>query len=118
MSAPTPWSGTIPLLFTGSYLTRTPGTGNLYVGSYASAGGGGTVFDDLVNPPATGVAAEEASLAWAQGVGSTATTSPNNGKPWYSGATAAALVAKNFDFVLNFYLEASIARNSSGVPIF
>jgi hypothetical protein len=117
MSAPTPWSGNLPLIFTGSYLERTPGLGNLYVGSYAAAGGGGTVFDDLVNPPSTGVTAEEASLAWAQGVGSTSLTSTNNGKPWYSAATVTSLVTKNFDFVLNFYLEASIAR-SGGVPIF
>jgi hypothetical protein len=118
MSTPTPWSGPLPGLFTGSYLKRTPGLGNLYVGSYASAGGGGTVFDDLVNPPATGVDAEDASLAWSQAIGTTSMTSSVHGKPWYSAATAAAMVTKNFDFVLNFYLEASIVRDSDGHPIF
>jgi hypothetical protein len=108
----------LPLLYTGSYLKRTPGTGNLYVGSYASAGGGGTVFDDLVNPPTTGIAAEEASLAWAQGKGSVATTSPTNGKPWYTPADVTKLEVRNYDFVMQFYLAASIARDSSGNPIF
>jgi hypothetical protein len=109
---------TLPLLYTGSYLKRTPGTGNLYVGSYASAGGGGTVFDDLVNPPSSGVAAEASSLAWAQGKGSTATTSPTNGKPWYTPADVTKLVQRNYDFVMQFYLAASIARDGSGNPIF
>lgn len=118
MSTPTPWSGPLPLLFTGSYLKRTPGLGNLYVGSYASAGGGGTVFDDLVNPPTTGTDAETASLDWAQAVGTVSTTSSTHGQPWYTPANAAAMVTRNFDFVLNFYLEASIARDDSGDPIF
>jgi hypothetical protein len=117
MSAPTPYSGPLPLLFTGSYLKRTPGTGNLYVGSYAAAGGGGTVFDDLVNPPTTGVAAETASLEAAQDVGTTALTSPTNGKSYYTAATVSNLVKKNFDWVMNFYLTNSIARDNSGVPI-
>jgi hypothetical protein len=108
----------LPLLYTGSYLKRTPGTGNLYVGSYASAGGGGTVFDDLVNPPATGVAAETASLAWAQAKGSAALTSPVHGKPWYSAANVTSLVRKNLDFVMQFYLAASIVRDAEGVPVF
>jgi hypothetical protein len=93
---------------------RTPGAGQLHVGSYASAGGGGTVFDTLVNPPATGITSETASLTWAQAMGSTALTSPVYGKPWYSAATALNLVSKNFDFVMNFYLENSMAR--SGGP--
>jgi len=116
MSAPTPWSGPLPTTFTGSYLSRTPGLGNLYVGAYASAGGGGTVFDYLVNPPASGITSELASLSHAQAKGTTATTSSNYGKPWYTPATAQSLVTRNFDFVMDFYLEASIAR-SGGVPI-
>jgi hypothetical protein len=107
---------TLPLLYTGSYLKRTPGTGNLYVGSYASAGGGGTVFDDLVNPPASGVTAEAASLTLAQAKGSAALTSPVHGKAYYTPANVTSLVKKNMDFVMLFYLSASIAR-SGGVPI-
>jgi len=117
MGAPTPWNGPLPTLFTGSYLKRTPGTGNLYVGSYASAGGGGTVFDDLVNPPASGVAAEVASLDTAQAVGSTALTSPTHGKSYYTAANVTSLIKKNADFVMQFYLHASIARDGSGHPI-
>jgi hypothetical protein len=118
MSTPTPWSGPLPVIFTGSYLKRTPGLGNLYVGSYAAAGGGGTVFDDLVNPPTTGVAAEETSLEWAQGKGTVAQGSPVHGHPWYTPADATAMVTRNFDWVMNFYLTASIARDSNGDPIF
>jgi hypothetical protein len=126
MSAPTPWSGPLPLLFTGSFLQRTPGLGNLYVNSYANIGGrggsvgnsaSGTVFDALVNPPSGGITAESFSLATAQAVGTTATSSPVNGKSYYTPAMVANLVQRNFDFVMNFYLEASIAR-SSGTPIF
>lgn len=116
MSAPTPWNGPLPIIFTGSYLKRTPGLGNLYVGSYSAASGGGTVFDDLVNPPTTGVTAEEASLAWAQSVGTTALVSSTNGKPWYSAETVTNMVKKNTDFLMLFYLENSIVRND-GVPI-
>lgn len=108
---------TLPLLYTGSYLKRTPGLGNLYVGSYASAGGGGTVFDDLVNPPAGGVTAEAASLTWAQAQGSASLVSTNNGKPWYSAATVTSMIKKNMDWVMLFYIENSIVR-SSGVPVF
>lgn len=115
MGAPTPWSGPIPEVFTGSYLKKQFGTGGLYV--QAQTGAGGTIIDDLVNPPSTAVAAEASSLAWAQAVGSTATTSPTNGKSWYTPATVTAMVKKNFDFVMNFYLTASIARDSDGVPI-
>lgn len=118
MGAPTPWSGSLPLLFTGSYLKKTPGTGNLYVGSYAAAGGGGTVFDDLVNPPSTGVAAEEASLDWAQGVGTTSLVSTDHGHAWWTPQLVSDMVTRNYDFVLNFYLEASIARDDDGNPIF
>lgn len=117
MGAPTPYSGPLPLIFTGSYLKQTPGTGNLYVGSYASAGGGGTVFDDLVNPPSTGVAAEAASLAYGQSVGTTSLTSSVHGKPYYSAATVTNMIKKNFDWVANFYKENSILRND-GVPVF
>lgn len=117
MSTPTPWSGPLPGLFTGSYLKRTPGTGNLYVGSYAAAGGGGTVFDDLVNPPSTGVAAETASLDWAQAIGTTSTESTNHGHSWWTPGLVTKMVTRNFDFVLNFYLEASIARDGDGHPI-
>lgn len=117
MGAPTPYSGPLPLIFTGSYLKQTPGTGNLYVGSYASAGGGGTVFDDLVNPPTTGVTAETASLSYAQAVGTASLTSPVNGKPYYSAATVTNMIKKNFDWVANFYKENSILRND-GVPVF
>jgi hypothetical protein len=116
MGAPTPWSGPLPELFTGSYMKKQFGTGGLYV--QGQTGAGGTVIDDLVNPPASAVAAEAASLTWAQAVGSTATTSPVNGKSWYTAATVTNMVKKNFDFVMNFYLTASIARDSSGVPIF
>lgn len=108
MGAPTPWSGPLPEVFTGSYLKKQFGTGGLYVQN--QTGAGGTVIDDLVNPPATAVTAEAASLAWAQAVGSTSLTSADNGKPWYSAATVTNMVTKNFDFVMNFYLEASIAR--------
>ena len=79
--------------------------------------GGGTVFDNLVNPPSGGVAAEAKSLTRAQAVGSTALTSPVNGKSYYSAATVTNMVKKNFDFVMNFYLDASIARDSGGHPI-
>jgi hypothetical protein len=116
MGAPTPYSGPLPLIFTGSYLKQTPGTGNLYVGSYAAAGGGGTVFDDLVNPPSTGVTAEEASLAAAQTVGTTSLLSEVNGKSYYNAQIVTNMIKKNFDWVLNFYLENSIMR-SDGVPI-
>jgi hypothetical protein len=116
MSAPTPWSGPVPSFFTGQYLKRTPGTGNLYVGSYAAAGGGGTVFDTLVNPPSTGVAAETASLEWAQGIGSEALTSPTHGKSFWTAQKVTDMVKKQFDFMLNFYLEASIIR-ANGVPV-
>lgn len=108
---------TLPLLYTGSYLKRTPGTGNLYVGSYASAGGGGTVFDDLVNPPTAGATAEAASLAWAQSKGSTSTVSTVHGKAWYTPVNITSLIKKNMDFVMLFYLSASISR-SGGVPVF
>lgn len=133
MSAPTPWSGPLPILVTGTYLKRQIGVGNLYVGSYAAAGGGGTVFDDLVNPPANGVIAENYSLSVAQAVGTsllkwgtnaqgnvTAPTSSGtqtNGHTFYTPLIVSNLVKKNFDFVMDFYLENSIARNSSGVPI-
>lgn len=117
MSTPTPWSGPLPGLFTGSYLKKTPGTGNLYVGSYTAPGGGGTVFDDLVNPPATGIDAEDASLAWAQSVGTDSLVSEVHGQPWWSGQLVTNMVTRNFDFVLNFYLEASIARDDDGNPI-
>lgn len=116
MSAPTPWNGPLPILFTGSFLKRTPGLGNLYVGSYAAASGGGTVFDDLVNPPSTGVTAEAASLTWAQSVGTTAGPGGYEDGSWTS-YKITDLVSRNFDFVMNFYLEASIARTSEGVPI-
>jgi hypothetical protein len=117
MSAPSPWSGPLPALFTGSYLKRQHGLGNLYVGAYTAAGGNGTVFDNLVNPPATGVEAETDSLERAQTVGTTAMTSPNNGKTFWTPAMVVAMVAKQFDFMRTFYTEASISRNSSGVPI-
>lgn len=109
---------TLPLHYTGTYLKRTPGVGNLYVGSYASAGGGGTVLDTLVNPPVTGIAAENKSLTWARGKGTPALTSPIHGKSYYSAADVTNLVKKNMDFVMRFYLEASIARDNTGVPIF
>jgi hypothetical protein len=108
---------TLPLLYTGSYLKRTPGVGNLYVGSYAAASGGGTVFDDLVNPPATGVTAETSSLAWAQAKGSTSTVSTVHGKPWYTAVDVTKLATHNMDWVMRFYLEASISR-VGGVPVF
>lgn len=107
----------LPLLYTGSYLKRTPGTGNLYVGSYASAGGGGTVFDDLVHPPAGGVSAETASLTWARSKGSTSLVSSVHGKPWYSAKVVTDMIKKNMDWVMLFYLENSIVR-SGGVPVF
>lgn len=109
---------TLPLLYTGSYLKRTPGVGNLYVGSYSSAGGGGTVFDNLVNPPAGGVAAEAKNLLWAKSKGTATLVSANHGQPWYSAATVTKMITHNMDWVMNFYLENSISRNSSGVPIF
>lgn len=115
MGAPTPWSGPVPSVFTGSYLKKQFGTGGLY--TQAQTGAGGTIIDDLVNPPSTAVAAEAKSLAWAQAVGSTSLTSTTNGKPWYTAATVTAMVKKNFDFVMNFYLTASIARDGSGIPI-
>lgn len=108
---------TLPLLYTGSYLKRTPGIGNLYVGSYSSAGGGGTVFDDLVNPPSGGVSAEAASLAWSQSKGTTSMVSSTHGKPWYSPQMVTNMVKKNMDWVMLFYLENSIVR-SGGVPVF
>jgi hypothetical protein len=117
MSAPTPWNGPLPLIFTGSYQKRQMGLGNLYVGSYTAPGGGGTAFDNLVNPPANGITAENASLATAQAVGTTSLTSPNNGKSYYTAATVSNMIEKNFDWVMQFYLTASIARNASGVPI-
>ena len=107
----------LPLLYTGSYLKRTPGVGNLYVGSYASAGGGGTVFDDLVNPPSGGITAEEASLTLAQAVGTTSLVSENHGQPWYSAQTVTNMIKKNMDWVMLFYLENSIVR-ADGVPVF
>ena len=116
MSAPTPYNGPLPVTFTGSYLKRQIGLGNLYVGSYAAAGGGGTVFDSLVNPPDTGVEAETTSLDWAQGLGTTALTSPTHGKAYYTPQMVSDMVKKNSDWVMNFYLENSIAR-SGGIPI-
>lgn len=129
MSAPTPWNGPLPIIFTGSYQNRQNGVGNLYVGSYSAANGGGTVFDNLVNPPTTGVAAEEASLDFAQAVGVAALTwnakatdvtgfsSQTNGKSYYTPETVANMIKKNFDFVMNFYIENSIARDGSGNPL-
>lgn len=116
MGAPTPYSGPLPLTFTGSYLKRTPGTGNLYVGSYASAGGGGTVYDDLVNPPSAGIAAELQSLAWSQAVGTASLTSSVHGKPYYSAQIVTNMIKKNYDWVANFYKTNSILR-SNGVPV-
>jgi hypothetical protein len=109
---------TLPLLYTGSYLKRTPGLGNLYVGSYTAAGGGGTVLDNLVNPPATAVAAENASLADAQAVGTTSMVSTTHGKSYYTPVNVTAMVKKNWDFVMQFYLNSSIQRDSSGNIVF
>lgn len=111
-------STTLPLLYTGTYLKRTPGLGNLYVGSYTAAGGGGTVLDDLVNPPATAVTAEAASLTHAQSVGTTSMVSATHGKPYYTPVNVTAMVQKNWDFVMQFYLANSIQRDGSGHPVF
>jgi hypothetical protein len=152
MSTPTPWSATLPILFTQSYMKRQFGLGNLYIGSYASApvsfpvgvnipywpgattGGyspgipgatyGGTVFDNLVTQPGTGagLVAETASTAAAQAVGTTITTGFNTflnstTANKYTPLFVQNLVVRNYDALLNFYLEASISRNASGVPI-
>ena len=113
----------LPLLYTGSYLTKTPGVGSLYVGAYTAAAGGQTVFDTLVNPPGAvggqggGTGALAKSLTRAQAVGTTANTSPNKGFSTYSPLLVQGMVKRNVDFIMLRYLEASIAR-SSGVPIF
>ena len=107
----------LPLLYTGSYLTKTPGVGSLYVGAYTAAAGGQTVFDTLVNPPTTGVSAANKVLARAQARGTTANTSPVKGWSTYTPALVQGLVKRNVDFIMLRYLEASIAR-SAGVPIF
>ncbi len=145
MSAPVPYAtGTLPVIFTGSYLTRQIGAGQLHVGAYGSVGtdpakndvivGGSTVFDYLNSPPAGGLTAKEASLDVAMAVGSslltwtqavsgvtgfypTATGTQTNGHTFNTPNIIANLVKKNFDFVMNFFLENSIARNASGVPI-
>ena len=113
----------LPVLYTGSYLTKTPGVGNLYVGSYTAAAGGGTVFDYLVNPPGAvggqggGTGALTKSLNAAKAVGTTATSSPVKGWSTYTPLMLQNQVKRNYDFIMLRYLEASIAR-SGGVPIF
>jgi hypothetical protein len=156
MSAPTPWSATLPILFTQSFQKRQFGVGNLNIGSYSSApvsfpanatipywpnqtaglgtsGGytpgisgftyGGTVFDNLVTQPGTGAGAtaETASTAAAQAVGTTITTGYNTylnstTANAYTPAVVQNLAHKNYDAILNFYLEASILR-SGGSPV-
>lgn len=131
MSAPTPWNGPLPILFTGSFQKRQYGVGSAYVPTFSVAPGslgGGTVFDNLVNPPAGGVTAETASLQFAQSVGVldltwnakatdvTGSVAQTNGKSWNSPAIVAKMIKKNFDFLMIFYLENSIAR-SGGTPI-
>lgn len=112
----------LPLLYTGSYLTKNPGVGSLYVGAYTAAAGGQTVFDTLVNPPGAvggqggGTGALTKSLNWAKAKGTTAMTSPVKGDASYTPALVSALVKRNVDFIMLRYLEASIAR-SNGVPI-
>jgi hypothetical protein len=131
MSAPTPWNGPLPILFTGSFQKRQFGVGSAYVTTWIQTPGsltGGTVFDNLVNPPAGGVTAEAVSLTFAQAVGVldltwnakgtdvTGSVTQTNGKPWYTPAIVAKMIKKNFDFVMIFYLENSIVR-SGGVPV-
>ena len=51
---------TLPVYYTGSYFTKQPGAG---------IPGSPSVFDSLANPPASGVAAEEANTTVATDVG-------------------------------------------------
>ena len=152
MSTPTPWSASIPILFSQSFMKRQFGVGNLHIGSYAGAPAkfadnstipywpnstapgssvgingvytGGTVFDNLVTQPGTGagLTAETASTAAAQAVGTTITTGYNvylnsTTANKYTPATVLSLAHRNYDAILNFYLEASISRDGSGNPL-
>ena len=80
----------LPLHLTASYLTRQPDAG---------IPGAPSVFDSLANPPASGVAAEEASEANAQSVGVVQPDAP-------------ALLdrTRNRDRIRDFYDSASILR--------
>lgn len=80
----------LPLHLTASYLTRQPGAG---------IPGGPTIFQSLANPPASGVAAEESSIADAQDVGIVQPDAP-------------ALLdrTRSRDRIRDFYDSASILR--------
>lgn len=80
----------LPVHYTGSLLTRQPGAG---------LPGGPTVFQSLANPPASGVAAENAAIVTAQGVGVVKPDAP-----------ALADRVRNRDRIRDFYDSASILR--------
>lgn len=82
----------LPLHYTASLLDRQPNAG---------IPGGATVFQSLANPPESGLAAEESTLAKAQAVG---TVQPD--------APALADRTRNRDRIRDFYDSASILRVS------
>lgn len=104
-----------PAIYTGTYLTKTPGVGSLYV--QANTGAGGTVLDTLVTPPTTAASALTAVNNRNKAKGTSAMTSPVKGWSTYTPQNLADQVKRNYDFIMLRYLEASIAR-SGGVPIF
>lgn len=67
MSAPVPVPGPDPLLFTATYQTRQFDTTNS-PNDVGINGGAHGVLDNMANPPASGIAAEAASLDFAQKV--------------------------------------------------
>lgn len=80
----------LPIHYTGSLLTQQPGAG---------IPGGPTVFQSLANPPASGVAAEDAAIAHAQEVGVVKPDAP-----------ALADRLRQRDRIRDFYDSASILR--------
>jgi hypothetical protein len=85
---------TLPVYYTGAYQTKQ---------QQAGIPGGASVFDALANPPATGVTAEEASLATAEALG---VEQPN--------ANLIGLKTANRDYIRDFYDNGSILRTTAG----
>jgi hypothetical protein len=81
---------TLPVYYTGSYLTRQPGAGNP---------GAPSILQSLANPPASAVAAETDSINTAKAVGVVKTNAP-------------ALLdrTRNRDRIRDFYDSSSILR--------
>ena len=109
MTAPYPQYGPV---VDGLYLTRQHNAG---------VPAGESVFAALANPQSTtingeessGPAAEAASLARAQEVG----TLDPEGYGKLNGAKIAALASRNSDYLRDFYDSASILKDENGDPI-